>query len=152
MTTSPITNPEGEADDVERDIRAAIWNGLRASGLNQELALIYIRAIMAEPLMSRALSALRSPNAGDGWQPIETAPKDETSVDLWVQGEGFAWRVPNAWWCPRDEAWITADADYGEPGSCIGPMDRATFWRAVPEPPLPDATPALKEATHEGRG
>lgn len=63
-----MTNPEAVevlVERAERDIRGAIWNGLRASGLNQEFAQIYIRAIMAEPLMSRALAALSSaPVAG----------------------------------------------------------------------------------------
>lgn len=69
------------------------------------------------------------------WQPIETAPRDETSVDLWVEGKRFGWRVPNAWWCPTEQAWITSDADYGEPGTCIGPMDKATHWQPLPKAP-----------------
>lgn len=70
-----------------------------------------------------------------GWLPIESAPKDETSVDLWVVGNGRCWRIPDAWWCPHDEAWMTFEADYGSPGPCLGPNDKATHWMWRPGGP-----------------
>jgi hypothetical protein len=38
------------------------------------------------------------------WQPIETAPKDGTLIDLWVNGERLPdcfWHAPE--WCDPDE-------------------------------------------------
>lgn len=50
----------------------------------------------------------------DAWQPIETAPKDETTVDLWVVGTPFpdkpekklGIRIPDCWFCPEEKEWI----------------------------------------------
>lgn len=35
------------------------------------------------------------------WQPMSTAPRDGTIVDLWLSGGG---RVTDQWWCD-DESW-----------------------------------------------
>ncbi len=47
-----------EAEEVERDIRIAIWNAGMAGGMGQDLTQAFIRRAMAEPMMARALSAL----------------------------------------------------------------------------------------------
>ena len=36
------------------------------------------------------------------WQPIETAPRDGTIIDLWLTGGG---RVADQWWCEEDKTW-----------------------------------------------
>lgn len=81
----------------------------------------------------------------EGWRPIETAPKYETSVDLWVENGTceHGWRITDAWWCADAQAWLTSDADYGMPGNCLGPDDRATYWMPRPAPPaaMLDAAP-----------
>jgi hypothetical protein len=81
------------------------------------------------------------------WQPIETAPKDGSYVDLWgscKDGETrWEGRFPDCHWgklYARDEDdWIddngmgmTVDADYGAD---------LTHWMAVPDPPAHKSAP-----------
>lgn len=63
------------------------------------------------------------------WQPIETAPKDGTEVDLWITpryGSGF--RLVRRMW--NGERWISRD--YGETSIYV---KNATHWRLQPSPP-----------------
>jgi hypothetical protein len=52
-------------------------------------------------------------SAGLGaWQPIATAPRDGTPVDLWHR-QGF--RITEQWWEDEDEVWVPDtrdDADF----------------------------------------
>lgn len=89
------------------------------------------------------------------WQPIETAPKDGTVIDLWVthtekslsQKQDYApvqYRVPDCRWCdggPLDKAgWYSVSCGYG---GDIGPVEYnnpfrcqvATHWMPLPQPP-----------------
>ncbi|QPQ55555.1 hypothetical protein IC614_02840 [Allosphingosinicella flava] len=45
-------------EDIERDIRIAIWNAAMNGGMGQDLSQAFIRRAMAEPTMVRALAAL----------------------------------------------------------------------------------------------
>lgn len=54
------------------------------------------------------------------WQPISTAPKDGTIVDLWHNRYG---RITDTWW--DDNHWIALSIDDQE----------FTHWMLVPEPP-----------------
>lgn len=55
------------------------------------------------------------------WQPIGTAPRDGTPVDLWHKA-GF--RQTETWWDADDECWSSAndDSDF-------------THWMPLPPPP-----------------
>ena len=55
------------------------------------------------------------------WQPIETAPRDGTLVDLWHK-DGF--RMTEVWWEQTDECW-----------SCVMGDESFTHWMQLPEPP-----------------
>ena len=62
----------------------------------------------------------------NGWQPIETAPKDGTRVLLYGNGAGVQWQVSE--WVIEDKfaGWYPWDwPDYEEP----------THWMQLPEPP-----------------
>lgn len=57
------------SEDIERDIRCAIWNAGMNGGMGQDLSLAFIRRAMDEPTMQRALAALSSGKtvgAGEG--------------------------------------------------------------------------------------
>lgn len=74
-----------------------------------------------------------------GWQPIETAPKDGTRVDLWAKfwrahSDGFLWKR-----C-ADCSWMKGDSMTNRSAYWMG-LDNGwypTHWMPLPEPP-PDA-------------
>lgn len=61
------------------------------------------------------------------WQPIETAPKDGTCVDIWTGSR----REPDCRWHVV-YGWVTDLSDDGQPGPfCVD----ATHWMPLPEAP-----------------
>ena len=108
---------------------------------------------MPEEIMRAALEAAEAA----AWQPIETAPKDGTIIDLWIEGEddtvdfysltakkvkGHALRHGRAteWrWAQKGSNspnWYSASGI----GMPLSPYVRAVAWRPLPSPP--------KEAPH----
>jgi len=81
--------------------------------------------------LSEAVASARA----EGWQPIETAPKDETEVDLWMVDHlaDLQWRQPGAWW---DEGrWVVLD-DSGDVREVeLEGIQVATHWQPLPAPP-----------------
>lgn len=55
------------------------------------------------------------------WQPITTAPRDGTPVDLW-HVRGF--RIVETWWDAEDECW-----------SCVMEDSDFTHWVPMPQGP-----------------
>lgn len=83
-----------------------------------------------------------------GWQPIETAPKDGTVIDLWH--EEFGREADCYWGLPHHccgEMGSLCDSDWHslEPGwvgtfnEIMSPANAYTHW--MPLPPAPDADP-----------
>lgn len=100
------------------------------------------------------------------WQPIETAPKDGTRIDLWLvdqDGDGErvtdAYWVTNAHWVPRflnedgskpsaskRDGWFAPYHDYEMDGWCDNPPEfnhhprhkRVWFTKATHWMPLPE--------------
>lgn len=80
-----------------------------------------------------------------GWQPIESAPKDGTPVDLWCANSEFPNRVTDAQWRkPTESEWFvhggdgmkTADAQWLDPlGWPMTGDDAPTHWQPLPPPP-----------------
>jgi len=68
------------------------------------------------------------------WQPIETAPKDGSKIDLWAKFEKSGWRrVPDAHWNEAIGDWQLGNfnaADY---------MVRPEITHWMPLPPTPEA-------------
>lgn len=58
------------------------------------------------------------------WQPIETAPRDGTPVDLWHKS-GF--RITDTWWNADDQMWAGIWSD-----------SNVTHWMPVPDPSTGD--------------
>lgn len=81
-----------------------------------------------------------------GWEGMDSAPKDGTMVDLWVD-DG---RHTNAYWgrphhtcgeagrycdcCPSYDAWVCADLNHYLTGE-EGYADDPTHWMPLPPPP-----------------
>ena len=73
---------------------------------------------------------------GNGWQPIETAPKDGTAfLACWLGLGGQPFEVVN--WDDEANEWIA----FGHA------VDRPTHW--MPLPPLPTARTAIAKARGE---
>jgi hypothetical protein len=77
------------------------------------------------------------------WQPIETAPKDETEVFLWIPGVSnypiaghytSAERVEEDYGDPEymEEGWYLG---YGYPGDLGEETYEPTHWMPLPNPP-----------------
>ena len=75
-----------------------------------------------------------------GWQPIETAPKDGTAILLWWPYWSSS-RAIVGWWAPRqpDLGWSAWESSYQ--GNCPGP----THWMPLPEPPTEELTEAERQ-------
>lgn len=66
------------------------------------------------------------------WQPIETAPKDGTEIDLWSPVIG---RLENAKWGVKRQAWMDWGVDgFGGVGWCAVGY-KVTHWMPLPNPP-----------------
>ena len=72
------------------------------------------------------------------WQPIGTAPKDGTEVDLWCPDGHGGYRVQEAKWMKReygpngDYAWHAWNPEFE-----WEPIPREpTHWMPLPEPPV----------------
>ena len=73
------------------------------------------------------------------WQPIETAPRDGTHIDLWAGGS----RVPNAFY-HDDWGWTVWVRWVRNKRQASGPptgshrytgVESPTHWQPLPEPP-----------------
>ena len=81
--------------------------------------------------------------AGEGWRPIESAPRDGTKVDLWginhlhyaKRGE----RIANIAWGPVMD-WMGHERDDWRHGQ--GESFQPTHWRPLPAPPAAGAPDA----------
>ena len=77
----------------------------------------------AQTIIRDLLAAVR---ACEGWQPIATAPKDETRVLLY-RGDWME-SVAVGWWSRSEETWIIA-------GGATSVFARATHWMPLPAGP-----------------
>ena len=87
---------------------------------------------------------------GLGWQPIETAPKDETRILTVIVG----FHIAIGWWFAEEEKWMTTDAeDYADEGSWVEAVRDSyyhpTHWMPLPEAPNVKVTgsPVLSPCT-----
>lgn len=109
--------------DAVKAVEAAITcNGVGTRAIEQILA-------------DDAIKALRSLPTDDGWQPIATAPRDGTRIDIWDPDCGGI-RVADAYWSggQKSGGWHAPNQDYdGMDG--LYAKDGPTHWRPLPAPP-----------------
>jgi len=89
----------------------------------------YVRADIADDLRASLAAAEKERDAAR-WQPIETAPKDGTLVDLWA-GERIAdcaWNVPSNCWAERSVSSFS-----GRPYWAV--VNNPTHWMPLPAAP-----------------
>lgn len=67
------------------------------------------------------------------WQPIESAPKDGSAIDLWciniAQGSIGAVRAADMWWDEDVDRWVERD------GFVLEQKWRPTHWMPIPGGP-----------------
>lgn len=69
------------------------------------------------------------------WQPIDTAPKDGTVVDLWVCGPlNRGGRIANCWY--SREVWLEDCLDRGDLPAARMRGDMPSHWMPIPEGPV----------------
>lgn len=76
----------------------------------------------------------------DKWQPIATAPRDGTIVDLWIQREnGQGERFPDMSYFVGDVAkandWVSEPFDFGLVSDMQLSLEQVTHWMPLPEAP-----------------
>lgn len=96
---------------------------------------------VAQVLMDYARAAvLADRERREGWQPIETAPRDGTTVVVYFKGHGpmtVAWEDP---WGDGPEAatWCVTDHKHGPYPVRGYRTGDDTHWMPLPEPPTGD--------------
>lgn len=70
------------------------------------------------------------------WQPIETAPKNGTDIDIWVPVDG-GFRVADAYWRGDQNRgdWWAPNYDYDGCDGATGYAKTASHWMSLPDPP-----------------
>lgn len=71
------------------------------------------------------------------WRPIETAPKDERFVDLWVEVSGVYIRITDCWWCPERSTWLVGPGNWDGPEDIVSQGGTPTHWMPLPPQPPP---------------
>jgi len=87
------------------------------------------------PIKSNKEEGIKAWNARtDQWQPIETAPKDGSQIDLWCEGKLSSERRPFCYWGElsdlsgkEGEGWMGVYRPYED--------FTPTHWMPLPEPP-----------------
>ncbi|MGN6099855.1 MAG: hypothetical protein ACTHOR_01800 [Devosia sp.] len=108
------------------------FDALVQAAKDRNIPLIDATAIVRAYLVSASPSPPALDGAGrEGWQPIETAPKDGQKFDGW-QGGG---RVTDVYWSDVQDAWCV-DGPYGpEEPTPIAIAPPLTHWQPLPTPP-----------------
>ena len=140
-TVIPVSAPSPRAQALEElpcDVQ--LPGVILKRGVKFSVLLAALKRRDSWPENDRALS---SQPVADGWEPIETAPKDGTIIDLWSSEFG---RQPDCFWgkrshcCGEDGQYCDSDW-HSEPEAWIDSaqntqtFDDITHWRPLPASP-----------------
>jgi hypothetical protein len=85
----------------------------------------------------------------NGWRPIETAPKDGTTILVYglpQSIEGVSYHRPAAY----TAAWDTIDDAFClSGGTWVGPFIDPAYWMPVPPPPTPPSVASSVPSTNQ---
>ena len=123
-----MTHPHPRALEAAAIATAKALGGTRLEGT--VLSVIYDRAICEA--VSRAAVTAYLAEAGDGWMPIETAPKDGTLCLFFAPGRSKAKYIERA---KRQMIVVDAFSDNWRTGKYQLPENPYTHWRPLPAPP-----------------
>lgn len=141
---------DSQVEQIDRQAAAKLLGGAAPVGLlaGAQDSLSLVQAFTAHRLASLALPKVES----ETWQPIETAPKDGTVVDLWIAGDfgEHGERRADAYWgrpshicgeagsycdcCPSYDGWVDSTFNHYLNGD-DGLGEEPTHWRPLPTPP-----------------
>jgi hypothetical protein len=104
-----------------------------------EYNMLHTETLAQKDTITRLTAEVEKLRSALQWQPIETAPKDGTAIDLWSVG-GF--RYPSAAWdfIPPVNGWGWTDTNHHGSVEEYGPF---SHWLLLPPPP------ALKENNND---
>jgi len=113
----------------------------RAQVLGDEWSAAQIAAAIL-PILTRREEAARAAGAAD-WRSMDSAPRDGTDIDVWVEGEfprrltNVSWREPSdsEWWVHGGDTIETPDATWHDVFGPLGQDDQPTAWMPLPSPP-----------------
>ncbi len=113
-----IAELEEDEKEASKSYRMQVKRGDDWQKLNKELETRDTSFQIGAALAKKEIAALQSARK---WQPIETAPKDDSVIDLWHKA-GF--RMIECWWVDEDNCW-----------SCSLGDTSFTHWMILPKPP-----------------
>lgn len=79
-----------------------------------------------------ALFSIPPPEPRNGWQPIESAPKDGEIIDLWEDGG----RYPECWWSAQQWiSYVTGTSGKKKEDHSYYVIENPTHWQPLPASP-----------------
>lgn len=109
-------------DTIEKLVRG-VDDYLNSNQLNQICS-----SSIGHNELKQALTALTELRKEMEWQPIETAPKDGTNVDLYGTYKGYKYRITDCRFIPLEGYWFAVN-------SMMGNGFVPTHWHPLPQPP-----------------
>jgi hypothetical protein len=114
---------------IENYERLRKWAQDAASGKTDKIPYIDITDLISEVMKLRAAAPV-----AQGWQPIETAPKDGTEVLLWLQPPYNS--IEKARWFDLWGNWQIGEFPEDSDEYCGIGSALPTHWMPIPTPPV----------------
>lgn len=115
-----MTNDKSPIDAAVDEAYEA-WERMPEAGSDEIRAALHI-----------AINAYRV-KVGEGWRPIETAPKDGADIIVFISSAPISNRFGCAQWCAKSHAWLGGRLK--ETGEDLEISFPPTHWMPMPESP-----------------
>lgn len=142
-----MTTPTPDPDEVAREIvQQNVGSAIGPVGRSE------LQRAIATALRARD-EAHRAERERAGWQPIETAPKDGTTILGWAEDEEDGWQImvvkwvetqddPGSKYVMHDAGWagrIMFPGCLSDDDDPVAPTFTITHWQPLPLPPEGDS-------------